>query len=415
VVFIKLNVTMENIKKDKKEFKKPNLILFWLFAVGSKLYAKLALKTKYKKEKAVKKLKRPFIVLSTHSCFLDIGLMITGMFRRLNIVCGRDVLSWGFTKPLKKALGLIPISQFTMDLSALRKLKKAVDNNLNLAICPEGKISIDGKNLHYMPLSVAKLLKFLGVDVVFMHAYGGHNSKPKWFRGGVKRGSITQEISMLFTKEQLKEFSADEVYAVLKEKFNYNDHLYQAENNIRFKSKNPAKGLHYILFKCPKCNVEYEMDSNETELFCETCKNTAMYTEYGKLLPKTPDCVVFDRIDLWFDWQRECIKKEVSCEDFYESRPVVWDKNEGYEYIESGEGELYINNEVIGFKGKKLNGEDIEFSTPLKPLYTVVQKIKEAVDLTIGNDIHRFYFRDIRFSARYALIVEEKFKYINGI
>ena len=98
--------TKNKNKKDKQEFKKPNLFLFWLFAVGSKAYARLALRTKYKVDKEVKKIKRPFIVLSTHSCFLDIGLMITGVFRRLNIVCGRDVLTWGFTKPLKKALGL---------------------------------------------------------------------------------------------------------------------------------------------------------------------------------------------------------------------------------------------------------------------------------------------------------------------
>jgi hypothetical protein len=327
------------------------------------------------------------------------------------------VLSWGFTKPLKGALGLIPISQFTMDLSALRNLKKAVDSNLNLAICPEGKISIDGKNLHYMPKSIAKLLKFLNVPVVFMHAYGGHCTKPKWFKGGVKKGRILQDISLLFTKEELKELTADEVYERVNAKFNYNDHKYQVDNKIKFKSKKPALGLHYVLFRCPKCKVEYEMDSNEHELFCTVCQNTAIYTEFGQLLPKTENDVVYDRIDLWYDWQRKCIREQVEKDDFYEGHPVVWDKNvDGYEYIETGEGELYINNEAIGFKGKYLNGTDVEFSVPLKSQYTLVQKVKEAVDLTTENGtINRFYFRDIKFSSRYTLIVEEKFKMLNGL
>jgi len=403
---------MKNQKETK--LKKPNIFLFMIILPLFKLTARFLFNARFRRDKRVKKLKSPFIVLGTHSSLPDVGLITVALSRRLNIVCGRDVFSWGWVKPIQNALGLLRISQFSMDLSSLRIMKKATEQGLNLLLCPEGKISIDGRNLHYLSPSLSKLLKMLGVPVVFVHSNGGHSSVPKWHKGGIRRGKVLTETKLLFTAEEVKSLPATEMQNTLIKHFTYNDHEYQRENKIRFKSKNPALGLHFILFKCPKCLKEYENESTEHQLICNSCGNTVTYTEYGEIIPDNGS-LAFAGIDDWYDFQRESIKNEVTAEGFYESHPVVWEQNLGSEYTECGEGELYINHEQIGFKGIDLNGEPIEFATPLKTLHTIVQKTKEAVDLTVNGIIHRFYFREQKYSVRYTLLVEESFRKINEI
>lgn len=374
------------------------------------------IKAKYIKDPAIKKRKGPFVVIGTHTCIMDVALMTIAMRPvRLNIVCGRDVFTWSKIKPIKNSAGLIPINQFEMDLGSIRMMKRAVDAGCSLALFPEGKFTLDGKPLHYLPESLAKLLKLLKADVVFCHNYGGYCARPRWYKG-FKYGVVTNKSELLFTKEQLGTMSDKEIYAVLQGKFQFNDNLYQQENKLRYKCKDPALGLHYILYKCPKCGKEYTMTSDAHYLTCENCGNKVEYTEYGELVPQG-DSVSFERIDLWYDYERRSVREEISRPDFCVSHPVVWEQNDATNtYREIGEGELYINDKVIGFKGTRYdNGEEAVIEVPLVKLSTIVHKNYEAVDLTIDTVVNRFYFREGKYSAKYNLIVEEKFRQIKGL
>lgn len=389
-------------------------MLYWLLVPIAKFLAWVVFGIKIYKDRAVKKVKPPFIAIGTHSSPMDVSFMMTSLVPiRMNIVCGRDVFTWKPIKPIIKMAGLIPISQFAMDIASIRLMKRAVENGCSLAVFPEGKISLDGRPLHYLSPSLAKLLKFLNVPVIMCHNNGGYCSRPKWFHK-YKRGRVEQTVKLLFTVEELNKLSNDEVYARLKEAFDYNDHIFQRQNKIRFRSKTPAKGLHYILYKCPKCGAEYEMRTTERELICDACGNTVEYTEYGQLIKKG-DSVTFDRIDLWYDFQRESVRKEIEDPDFLLSHPVVWEINNNNVYTENGEGELYIDKEYIGFSGVDLKGNPVEIKCPLKTLFTIVQKKKEAVDLTIDGVVNRFYFREGKYSVKYTITVEESFKKIHNL
>jgi 1-acyl-sn-glycerol-3-phosphate acyltransferase len=403
-------------KEIRFEPRRPSAFLYWLLVPFAALLARVVFRRTIIKDKAVKKIKGPYVAIGTHACAMDVGFMMTALMpRRLNIVCGRDVFTWKPIKPIIEAAGLLPISQFAMDVSSIRLMKKAVDKGLSLSLFPEGKISLDGRPLHYLSPSLAKLLKFLNAPVVMCHSKGGYSSRPKWFRLW-KRGKIEMTVKLLFTVEELSKLSNEEVYARLKEAYDYNDHAYQRENNIRFESKTPAKGLHYILYKCPKCGAEYEMSSTDRELICSSCGNTVEYTERGELIPKG-DGVAIDRIDKWYDFERESVRKEIADPNFRVSHPVVWEKNNPINniYGENGEGELYVDSDFIGFDGRDLNGEPVSIKIPLRNLYTIVQKTKEAVDLTVDGVVNRFYFREGKYSVKYTLYVEESFRKIHQL
>lgn len=409
-------IMSDNKQTDKTTVNKPSKLLYWLMVPPARLIAKLMFGFKANKDKLINKIKGPVVVIGTHSCTMDIGfMMIALMPRPLNIICGRDVFTWKPIKPLLKKAGMIPISQFEVDLYSIRMMKKAVQNGCSLSLFPEGKRSIDGRNLHYISPSLAKLFKFLDVPVVMCHNNGGYCVSPRWSRAK-RRGTVVQDTKLLLTTEQIRAMSVDEIYKKIKKEFSFNDNLYQKEHRKRVKCKKPALGLHYLLYKCPKCGVEYKMESTDTELICTECGNTAVVNEYGEISAKG-DSVAFSRLDIWYDFEKEAVREEIAKPDFYISRRVTWKINDPATNIYSvkGEGELYINENEIGFIEMQGGTGIPTISIPLKGLHTVVQKVDEAIDLTVDGIINRFYFTDKKYSAKYNLIVEEFFRKIHGL
>lgn len=409
---------MDKTENQETKFvpRKPSKFLYGLLVPLVQILSHILIKAKFVRDERIRERKGPFVVIGTHTCLMDVAMMMLAMKPLpLNIVCGRDVFTWSKIKPIKKAAGLIPINQFEIDLGSIRTMKRAVEAGCSLALFPEGKFTLDGKNLYYLPESLAKLLKLLDADVVFCHNYGGYCSRPRWY-SGFKKGLVTNKSELLFTKEELRALPKEEVYRILKEKFTFNDNVYQRENHLRYKCKDPALGLHYILYKCPKCGTEYEMISTARHLVCEKCGNTVEYTEYGEMIP-SEGSVAFDRIDLWYEFERECARKELEAEDFGLRYSVTWaEEDESNTYRDVGEGEFFIDKEKLGFVGKRyVGGEEVSIEIPLAKQPTIVHKNYEAIDLTVGTKINRFYFREVRYTAKINILVEESYRKIKGL
>ncbi len=404
--------------EDSKNFvpSKPNRLLYPLLIFVGRILGKIWINAKFKKDPRIKELKGAVVCLGTHSCIMDVAMMMLALSpKALNIVCGRDVMTWNVLKPFAKAIGLLPINQFEMDLASIRTMKRAVDAGCSLALFPEGKFTLDGRGAYYIPESLAKLLKLLKADVVFCHNNGGYCARPRWYKG-FKYGTVLGVSELLFTKEELASLSDKEIYAVLKEKFKFNDNIYQIENNLRFKCKNPAEGIHYILYKCPKCGAEYENVSDAHYLTCEVCGNKVEYTEYGEIKP-IDGATYFPRIDLWYEYERESVRKEIEDENFEMRHEVVWEQSdENHNYVELGSGEFFLNKEYIGFKGTRYDsGEEVLIKVPTLKQPTIVHKNSEAIDLTIDTVVNRFYFREVKYSCKYNIAVEELYRKHKGL
>ncbi len=394
----------------------PNKFLYPLLIFVGRILGKIWINAKFKKDERIKELKGPVVCLGTHSCIMDVAMMMLAMSpKRLNIVCGRDVMTWNVLKPFSKAIGLLPINQFEMDLASIRTMKRAVEKGCSLALFPEGKFTLDGRGSYYLPESLAKLLKLLKADVVFCHNNGGYCARPRWY-SGFKYGTVLGTSEVLFTKEELATLTDKEIYAVLKEKFKFNDNVYQIENKLRFKAKNPAEGLHYILYKCPNCGKEYEMVSDAHHLTCEACGNEVEYTEYGEIKP-VGDSKFFPRIDLWYEFERESVRKEIEDESFEMRHEVVWEQaDENHNYVELGSGEFFLNHDYIGFKGTRYeSGEEVLIEVPTLKQPTIVHKNSEAIDLTIDTIVNRFYFKEVKYTCKYNIAVEELFRKHKGL
>ncbi|MBO5776146.1 MAG: hypothetical protein J6R35_02105, partial [Clostridia bacterium] len=162
--------------------------------------------------------------------------------------------------------------------------------------------------------------------------------------------------------------------------------------------------------------VEYEMSSDDHYLTCSACGNKVEYTEYGEMIPQG-DSQTFDRIDLWYEYERESVRKEIEDENFEMRLEVVWEQQGAdNNYAELGAGEFYLNKNAIGFIGKRYdNDEQIIMEVPIIKQPTIVHKNYEAIDLTIDAVVNRFSFREAKYSCKYNIAVEELHRKIKGL
>lgn len=402
--------------KDKKIIKvrKPAFWLYWLPGWLTRPYFKWKWHHTIDR-KGLKGLKSPVLAIANHSSTIDIILCVHSLLpKRYNIVTGRDLFTWPQLKPFVTAFGCIPKSQCSIDLASMRTMKAAAEQGRNVLIYPEGKTSMDGKELSYLSPSIAKFIKFMDCDLVMVHSQGAYLTRPRYFKG-FKRGKIETKAYVLLKREEVRSLSNKEIYEKVVEAMKYNDHIWQRENNIKFKSEEPAQNLTYIIYKCPKCGSEYELDNDGRILTCRECGNKVEYTEYGELVP-IGDSKTFERVDLWYDYQKEAIREELKNADFAISKEVelLIEDNEVREFKLRGEGSLYIKDGIIGYSGT-LDGERVEIKQNVNVMNTIVTKNKEGVDLMVDDVIYRFMFKEHKWSVKYCLIVEQNFAVRNGL
>lgn len=405
---------MEEKREEKIVVKKPHWFYYGVTARVVKLISKLVFGLKIN-NKAVKKLKEPFVVIGNHAGALDIAFTVAAMVpHRLNIVMSREICSWKAIRPFVGKIAAIPFNQISTDIVGLRTIKSALEQNRNIIIYPEGKASHDGTGLHYIPINVAKLLKFLDVTVVLSYNEGAYLTKPRFFKG-FRHGKTRVTESILFTREEIRSLSLEEIIERVRKALAFNDNIYQRENNIRFRTKTPAQNLSFILYKCPKCGAEYKMRSTDRLLICDACDNTVEYTEYGELIPKG-DSVAYDRVDLWYAFQREAATEEVRKEDFLFTKEVELKllKNMDESFYTAGEGVLKMDRKELVYEGTKDNAP-YRLAIPMKKLHTLITKNEEGIDLVRTDGVYRFLFKDPWGSTKMCLLGEQIFALENNL
>ncbi|MBQ7086248.1 MAG: hypothetical protein IJM96_02085, partial [Clostridia bacterium] len=84
----------------------------------------------------------------------------------------------------------------------------------------------------------------------------------------------------------------------------------QRDNKISIDVPFRADGLHRILYKCPHCGKENQMEGKGIHLTCHSCNKKWTMNEYGQL--SADDGITeYPHIPDWYKWQRECVRKEL--------------------------------------------------------------------------------------------------------
>ncbi len=384
------------------------------------------------------KKKGPMLVLCNHTSPLDFAYFTAPLFfKKVSFVVAENMMySTPIFATVIKGYHAITKKQYFSDYTCIKNIKRYLDSGISVIICPEGKVSAEGKT-GIMPFSIVRLIKWLGYPVGTIITNGAGLTRPKWAHTA-RTGKVVCTCEMLFTKEEVKEIPSDLMMEKVQKALDHNEHIYHLESGLRFKGKCYAEGLERLLYRCPKCGSEFKIVAKDDILTCLECGNTVKYPDTGGLVPVGEDSICPKRIDLWFDEERAFVAEEIKSPEFKLSENVnLFLENEtknGYHF--GTQGTLTLDRDKIEFissmdyrpicvnaeykigdmnydvnsaQGEKEPVEDAfkKLTFPTKHFVTIANIPGSSLDIYDEKHTYRLMFASHLAATKYSLAIEE--------
>ena len=253
---------------------------------------------------------QPCLILMNHSSFTDMKLAY-GIFypKKLGIVTSVDAMT-GILGKLMRLLGCTPTHKYITDLTLFKDMEYMLKTNKSSVLMyPEAGYSFDGCATA-VPRKMGVLLKRLGVPVVTVITEGAFHRDPLYNMLQIRDVKVGAHVKCIATAEEVKAKSVDELDALIAEAFSFDNFAWQRDNKVSIDEPFRADGLHRILYKCPHCGAENQMEGKGIHLTCHACNTQWTMDEYGQLSAKDAD-PVYPHIPDWYRWQRDCVRKEL--------------------------------------------------------------------------------------------------------
>ena len=253
---------------------------------------------------------RPCLILMNHSCFLDLSIVSKLFFPRPYCIV---TTSDGFVGKewLMRNLGCIPTRKFVTDYSLVGQMKCALtEKKTSVLMYPEASYTFDGCQTP-LPRHLGFLFKRLGVPVVMIRTFGAFARDPLYNGLKKRKVKVSALLSCLATAEEVAEKSVAELDAITEAAFSFDSFAWQKENGVEITESFRADGLERILFRCPDCEKEGCLKGEGTKLFCTSCGSEYELEPLGNLKKKGGEAR-FPHIPDWYQWERECVKKELA-------------------------------------------------------------------------------------------------------
>lgn len=260
------------------------------------------------------------LILMNHASFIDLKIASCILYPRpFNIVCTADGMvgkRW-----LMRQLGCIPTQKYVADMRLLRDMVYAVrKKKSSVLMYPEAGYSFDGTATS-LPDTLGSCVKLLGVPVVIIRTQGAFSRDPLYNNLQRRRVKTSAEMEYLLSPEQIKTMKPDEINQVLKEQFSFDYFRWQKENGVKISESFRADHLDRVLYQCPNCRTEGQMEGKGTTLTCHACQKTWKMTELGEM-EATQGVTEFSHIPDWYRWQRGNVCEEIERGEYSLDVPV---------------------------------------------------------------------------------------------
>ena len=258
--------------------------------------------------------REPCLILMNHSCFLDMQIAYRALFPKpFCIVCTSDgfVGMGGLMEWLMRTIGCIPTQKFVTDVSLIKDMTYVLkDLNASVLMYPEASYSFDGRAT-MLPRKMGVLLKKLDVPVLMVETFGAFSRNPLYNELRVRKSvKVSAKLKCLYTQEEIREKSVQELSDGLDEAFSFDHFKWQKEQELLINEPFRAEGLSRILYKCAACGCEGEMKGEGIKLTCHHCGKTYTLMPLGNLKADAGE-TEFSHIPDWYDWQRSQVRQEI--------------------------------------------------------------------------------------------------------
>ncbi len=295
-------------KPTHKRPKKPHILFRTVIRVAA-IPDLIATRFRFTKSRMAQAGDGPYLILMNHSSFIDLEIVSKVFYPQpYCIVCTSD----GFVGKewLMRQIGCIPTQKFVTDVGLIRDMLYTVNKlKTSILMYPEASYSFDGCATP-LPRHLGTLLKKLDVPVVTILTNGAFLRDPLYNGLQKRKVNVSANVHCLLTREEIKEKSVEEIDAILDDAFTFDNFAKQKEDGVIVDAPFRADGLHRILYRCPHCGVEGKTEGKGTRLTCLACGKTYEMDVYGQLAATDGD-TAFSHIPDWYNWQRECVRKEI--------------------------------------------------------------------------------------------------------
>ena len=294
---------------EHKSPRKPSRLLATVVRIGS-MPTLLKTKFSYTTERMELVGDQPCLILMNHSSFTDMKLAY-GIFypKPMGIVSSVDGMS-GILGKLMRWLGCTPTHKYITDLTLIHDLEYMLKvNKTNVLMYPEAGYSFDGTTTT-LPRKLGILMKKLGVPVVTVITQGAFHRDPLYNMLQIRNVKVSAHVKCIASAEEVKNLSVAELDARLDESFSFDNFAWQRDNRIAIDVPFRADGLHRILYKCPHCGAENQMEGKGTGITCMSCGKHWEMDIYGQLKADEGE-TEFPHIPDWYKWERQCVRKEL--------------------------------------------------------------------------------------------------------
>ncbi len=363
------------MKKQPKRFdmyrrpNKPKWYLKIVEFVGAPLFM-LTGNAHTKTDKEVKKLKGPYIIMSTHASFMDFPMLVKGIMpRTTGWVMSVEEFRRGDW--LMYGIGGIPKRKFTHHIvTAKHMLDYLIKHKHICTIYPEARFEFAGIN-ERLDNALGKLCKKAKVPVVMCMMNGNFLNSPQWSKHPYRKIRQEAHIYQLLSKEEVLSLSADEIQARIEKAFEKDEYKWQVEKGYHIKCKQRADGLHRILYKCPACGAEFKTKAEGIHLWCEACGAKWEMDTLSRLKGVNTEAG-FSHIPDWYRWEREEVRKEVQAgtyhfeddvrvEDYYSTKVG---------FVNAGTAHVVHDENGFTFTGV-VDGKPFHLNKPVASMYSV--------------------------------------------
>ncbi len=308
-----------------------------------------------KADKAVRKLKKPYMILATHQSFMDFPMIVKGIRpKSTGWVISFDEFRRG--NWLMYGIGGIPKRRFTHGIvtvkhtfNYLKELKHTI------TIFPEAGFCFAGIN-ERIDGALGKFCKHVRVPIVMAMMNGNYLNSPQWRKHPYQRIRQEGHMYVLLTAEEIDALSAEEIQDRIEKAFVKDEYKWQVEKNYHIRNDRRAEGLHRILYKCPNCGKEFAMETEGIHLWCADCGAKWEMDTLSRLHGVNTE-TGFSHIPDWYRWERAEVRKEVEnktyhfdgdvrVEDFYSS--TVGFVDAGKAHVVHDENGFTVAGEVYG-------------------------------------------------------------------
>ena len=361
--------------------------------------------------------KEPCLILMNHTCFIDMPMAHKMLFpRAFNIVATNDgfIGLGGLMEWVMRSIGCIPTQKYVSDVRLVQDMEYCFKTlKTSVLMYPEASYSFDG-TATMLPRKFGILLKKFGVPVVMIETKGAFARNPLYNELQVRKGQqVTARGYVLFTKEQVKSMTVQELSDGVDEAFGFDHFKWQQEQGIEITEPFRADGLHRVLYQCTDCGAEAQMIGKGTKITCGCCGKTWELTPRGRMAAEDGDTKIAHIPD-WYRWEREQVAQDILNGTYKLDIDVDIAMQVDYKAVyRVGEGRL--THDVSGFHLTGCDGK-LDYSQPAQASYSLYSDYYwyEIADcVSIGDtEVHYFLFpKDKSIPvAKLRLAAEEMYK-----